>query len=191
MFSLEKRGFGDDSGDSLDDSPGSKAAHKTTQHLQAWTCMDRQESQSNWQEMRKTLGKPGFLAERTGLELFDVFPVFLESSKAFIDYTKTRQFVHSEDSRILRDGQMEEIRVEQSEIEIEYERRWKAMSPAEKVARSSAMLAWTRQQMAIRIRNTQPSLSDEEVRLHVALQLYERDPEVVRLIQEQLAHVSG
>jgi hypothetical protein len=27
--------------------------------------------------------------------------------------------------------------------------------------------------------------------LHVALQLYERDPEVVRLIQEQLAHVSG
>jgi hypothetical protein len=139
----------------------------------------------------KELEKPGFLAERTGLELFDVFPVFLESSKAFIDYTKTRQFVHSEDSRILRDGQMEEIRVEQSEIEIEYERRWKAMSPAEKVARSSAMLAWTRQQMAIRIRNTQPSLSDEEVRLHVALQLYERDPEVVRLIQEQLAHVSG
>ena len=62
MFSLEKRGFGDDSGDSLDDSPGSKAAHKTTQHLQAWTCMDRQESQSNWPEMRKTLGKPGFLS---------------------------------------------------------------------------------------------------------------------------------
>jgi hypothetical protein len=84
----------------------------------------------------------------------------------------------------------EEIRVEQSEIELEYERRWKAMSPAEKVARSAAMFAWTRQQMAIRIRNTQPSLSDEEVRLHVALQLYERDPEVVRLIQEQLAHVS-
>jgi len=36
MFSLEKRGFGDDSGDSVDDSPGAKAAHKTTQHLQAW-----------------------------------------------------------------------------------------------------------------------------------------------------------
>jgi hypothetical protein len=80
--------------------------------------------------------------------------------------------------------------VEQSEIELEYERRWKAMSPAEKVARSAAMFAWTRQQMAIRIRNTQPSLSDEGVRLHVALRLYERDPEVVRLIQEQLAHVS-
>ena len=64
------------------------------------------------------------------------------------------------------------------------------MSPAERVARSSAMFAWTRQQMAIRIRNTQPGLSDEEVRLHVALQLYERDPEVVKLIQEQLSHVS-
>jgi hypothetical protein len=80
--------------------------------------------------------------------------------------------------------------VEQSEIELEYERRWKAMSPAEKVARSAAMFAWTRQQMAIRIRNTQPSLSDEEVRWHVALQLYERDLDVVRLIQEQLANVS-
>ena len=80
--------------------------------------------------------------------------------------------------------------MEQSEIELEYESRWKAMSPAEKVARSAAMFAWTRQQMAIRIRNTQPSLSDVVVRLHVALQLYERDPEVVRLIQEQLAHVS-
>ncbi len=80
--------------------------------------------------------------------------------------------------------------MEQSEIELEYERRWKAMSPAERVARSSAMFAWTRQQMAIRIRNTQPGLSDEEVRLHVALQLYERDPEVVKLIQEQLSHVS-
>ena len=80
--------------------------------------------------------------------------------------------------------------MEESEIELEYERRWKAMSPAETLARSAAMFAWTRQQMSIRIRNSQPSLSDEEVRLHVALQLYERDPEVVRLIQEQLAHVS-
>jgi hypothetical protein len=80
--------------------------------------------------------------------------------------------------------------VEKSEIELEYERRWQAMCPAEKVARSAAMLAWTREQMAIRIRNTHPCLSDEEVKWHVALQLYERDSEVVRLIQEQLANVS-
>ena len=63
IFPLEKRRFEDDSGDSQDDSPGAKAAHKTTQHLQAWTCMDRQESQSNWPEMRKTLGKPKFQNE--------------------------------------------------------------------------------------------------------------------------------
>ncbi|MFM8251695.1 MAG: hypothetical protein ACKOBW_08890 [Planctomycetota bacterium] len=83
-----------------------------------------------------------------------------------------------------------DIKLEKSAIEMEYERRWQAMPPAEKVAQSAAMLAWTRQQMAIRIRNTRPSLSDEEVKWHVALQLYERDPEVVKLIQEQLAHVS-
>ncbi len=85
----------------------------------------------------------------------------------------------------------EEIKVESSEIEQEYERRWKAMSPAEKVSRSAAMFAWTRQQMARRIRSAQPSLSDEEVKWHVALKLYEREPEVVKLIQEQLSNVSS
>lgn len=80
--------------------------------------------------------------------------------------------------------------MESSEVEQEYQRRWKAMSPVEKVSRSAAMLAWTRQQMALRIRSTQPSLSDEEVKWLVALKLYEREPEVVKLIQEQLANVS-
>ena len=74
MFSLEKRGFEDDSGDSQDDSPGAKAAHKTTQHLQAWTCMDRQESQSNWPEMRKTLGKPGFFSGEDRIRTTRKFP---------------------------------------------------------------------------------------------------------------------
>jgi hypothetical protein len=80
--------------------------------------------------------------------------------------------------------------VESSEIELEYERRWKAMSPAEKVSRSAAMFAWTRQQMARRIRSAQPSLTDEEVKWQVALKLYEREPEVVKLIQEHLSIVS-
>jgi hypothetical protein len=80
--------------------------------------------------------------------------------------------------------------VETSDIDLEYERRWKAMSPAEKVSRSAAMFAWTRQQMARRIRNAQPSLSDEEVKWHVALRIYEREPEVVKLIEEHLSHVS-
>jgi hypothetical protein len=81
MFSLEKRGFGDDSGDSLDDSPGAKAAHKTTQHLQAWTCMDRQESQSNWPKTRKTLGKPGFLSGEDRNRTTRKFPGEIELSK--------------------------------------------------------------------------------------------------------------
>ena len=78
MFSLEKRGFRDDSGDSLGDSPGAKAAHKTTQHLQAWTCMDRQERQSNWPNMRKTLGKPGFLSGEDRNRTFACFPCVFE-----------------------------------------------------------------------------------------------------------------
>ena len=73
-----------------------------------------------------------------------------------------------------------------TEVELEYERRWKAMSHAEKISRSAAMFAWTRQQMARRIRDVEPSLSDEEVKWRVALKLYEREPEVVKLIQEQL-----
>ena len=80
--------------------------------------------------------------------------------------------------------------MESSEIELEYERRWKTMSPAEKVSRTAAMFAWTRQQMARRIRSAQPSLTDEEVKWQVALKLYEREPEVVKLIQEQLSIVS-
>ena len=46
-------------------------------------CMGATELQSNGQEMRKTLGKPGFcstglkkLTERVGTELIDVFQMF-------------------------------------------------------------------------------------------------------------------
>ena len=45
------------------------------------SCMGATELQSNWPDMRKTLGKPGFcskgfrkLTERTGTELLGVFP---------------------------------------------------------------------------------------------------------------------
>lgn len=77
-----------------------------------------------------------------------------------------------------------------TEVDLEYERRIKAMSPAEKISRSAAMLAWTREQMARRILVTQPDLSEEELRWKVALQLYEREPAVVKLIEEHLASVS-
>lgn len=77
-----------------------------------------------------------------------------------------------------------------TEVELEYEKRWKAMSHAEKISRCAAMFAWTRQQMARRIRSVEPRLSDEEVKWRVALKLYEREPDVVKLIQEQLSSVS-
>ena len=78
-----------------------------------------------------------------------------------------------------------------TEVDLEYQRRLNAMSHAEKVSRSAAMFAWARQQMARRIRDAEPGLSDEEVKWRVALKLYEREPEVVKLIKEHLANVSG
>jgi hypothetical protein len=77
-----------------------------------------------------------------------------------------------------------------SEIELEYQKRVDAMSPAEKMARSVAMFEWTRQQMARRLRQENPSLSDEELRWQIALKLYEHEPAVVKLIEEYLQHVS-
>ncbi|MEM6690788.1 MAG: hypothetical protein AAF664_15245 [Planctomycetota bacterium] len=83
------------------------------------------------------------------------------------------------------------IEMSATEVEQEYERRVRAMSPAEKMARSAAMLAWTREQMARRIRDAHPDLSDEDVKWRVALKLYEREPEVIKLIEMHLASVSG
>lgn len=78
-----------------------------------------------------------------------------------------------------------------SAIEVEYQRRIAAMSFKERIARSAAMLAWTRQQIAARIRKQQPNLSDEQLKWQVAMQLYESEPEIVALIERQLADVSG
>ena len=78
-----------------------------------------------------------------------------------------------------------------SEVELEYQRRIQAMSIRERVERSAAMFAWTRQQMARRIRLEDPQLSDEEIKWRVALKLYEKEPEIVKLIQEHLQRVSS
>jgi len=77
-----------------------------------------------------------------------------------------------------------------SEVELEYDRRVKAMSLAERVARSAATFAWTREQMARQIREQAPQLSLEEIKWNLALKLYGGEPEVVKLIQEQLSRVS-
>jgi len=77
-----------------------------------------------------------------------------------------------------------------TDVEFEYQKRIDAMSPAEKMARSSAMFAWTRLQMARQFRKSNPTLSDEQVKWQVALKLYEREPAVIKLIEECLQHVS-
>jgi len=77
-----------------------------------------------------------------------------------------------------------------TEVKIEYQKRIDAMSPAEKMARSAAMFAWTRQQMARQFRHSNPTLTDEQMKWQVALKLYEHEPEVIKLITECLQHVS-
>ncbi len=77
-----------------------------------------------------------------------------------------------------------------SEVELEYRRRMAAMSIKEKIARTAAMLAWTRQQMASRIRKEQPAISDEQLKWQVALQMYQSEPTVVAMIEKHLVNVS-
>ena len=79
----------DDSRDSKNDSIFGARREIQRRRRHAPSCMGATELQSNWPEMRKTLGKPGFcstgfrkLTERIGTELFDVFPTFSKSSKS-------------------------------------------------------------------------------------------------------------
>ncbi len=78
----------------------------------------------------------------------------------------------------------------ETDVEREYQKRLDAMSPADKFARSAAMFAWTRQQMARQIRKLNPELSDEQVKWQIAFTLYQHEPEVIRLIQDNFQHVS-
>jgi hypothetical protein len=78
-----------------------------------------------------------------------------------------------------------------TEIDIEYQRRVDAMSNKEKIERSAAMLAWTRRQIASRILKQFPQLTDEQLKWHVALKLYESEHAVVAMIQRRLADVSS
>ncbi len=78
-----------------------------------------------------------------------------------------------------------------SMIESEYRDRIDALTPAERVARSAALFAWTRDQIARQILAEQGAMDAERLKWLVALRLYGREPSARRLIQRKLSDVSG
>lgn len=76
-----------------------------------------------------------------------------------------------------------------TDVDVKYYERNKAMTPSERLERCTAMLNWTRQQVACRIRQADPNISDEELKWRVALRLYGDEPAIVKLIESQLAYV--
>ncbi len=77
-----------------------------------------------------------------------------------------------------------------STIEAEYQSRMDALTGTERIARSMAMLKWTREMIARQILAQEGPMSDERLRWKVALRLYAGDSAVCRLIESRLADVS-
>jgi len=78
-----------------------------------------------------------------------------------------------------------------SPIESQYQDAIDALTPAQRVARSAAMFAWTRDQIARQILSEQGDMDFESLKWKVALRLYESEPSVCRLIERRLSDVSG
>lgn len=82
-------------------------------------------------------------------------------------------------------------------IESAYCERVDAMSPAERVARSTALFQWTREQLARQIVAEQhgdgvlEGIAPESLQWLVALQLYANEPIIRCLIERRLRDVSG
>ena len=77
------------------------------------------------------------------------------------------------------------------DIEEEYQRRIRSMTPAERVARGAAMFAMVRESIARRLVAEHGDLTDVELKWRVALELYGDENESLRnLIQKQIDSVS-
>ena len=63
------------------------------------------------------------------------------------------------------------------------------MSIKERVARSVELFNWSREFMARQIRSENPAMSDERIKLLVALRMYGSDPQMKRLLEGVLADV--
>lgn len=65
-----------------------------------------------------------------------------------------------------------------------------AMTPAERIARSAQLWGWTYGVMERQVRAQHGAVSPEVIKCLVALRMYGHDPEMRRLIEEQLTRVS-
>ena len=63
------------------------------------------------------------------------------------------------------------------------------MSIKERVARSVELFNWSREFMGRQIRSENPDMSDERVKLLVALRMYGSEPAMKRLLETALADV--
>jgi hypothetical protein len=78
-----------------------------------------------------------------------------------------------------------------TEIQKLYDERIAAMTPAERVARTSAMLKWTRDFIARQILEEDPDCAQELLKLKVAARMYGSQTQVMALIQQEIERVSA
>ena len=75
-------------------------------------------------------------------------------------------------------------------IELAYQQRIDAMTPAERVARSAAMFQWTCDRLARQIVAEYGEMPEQQLKWYVALRLYGGEPAVRQMIDRKLADVS-
>jgi hypothetical protein len=78
-----------------------------------------------------------------------------------------------------------------TEIQKIYDERMAALTPAERMARVSAMLKWTRDFIARQILEEEPDCGEELLKLKVAARMYGSQPQVMALIQQEIERVSA
>ena len=74
-------------------------------------------------------------------------------------------------------------------IEQHYQTQVSELSAAERMARSVAMLQWTRQLLARQVTAEMGDMPPERLKLEVALRQYGSEPAVRAMIEERLQHV--
>jgi len=77
-----------------------------------------------------------------------------------------------------------------SAVEHQYDLRMDALSPQERIARSVAMLKWTRDLLARQVTAELGTISDERLKWEVAKRLYGADPTTRAMIDQRLDDVS-